>query len=79
MYASFRCVVVTTSTSPSHSPVENPLQVWTAFSGGCGRPSIQIVARCPIISMWLSYAISVCVAGSTTGQNRSQERGPSSE
>ena len=42
-YPGFRCVVVTVSTSPSHLPVEKPCQVCGAYSGGCGRPSIQIV------------------------------------
>jgi site-specific DNA recombinase len=34
VYVSLRCVVVTTRTSPSHTPVEKPLHVWTAFAGG---------------------------------------------
>ena len=37
------CVVVMVRVSPFHSPVENPMNVCGAYSGGCGRPSIQIV------------------------------------
>ena len=40
------CVVCTLSTRPCHSPVENPIQVCGASSGGCGRPSSQIVRSC---------------------------------
>ena len=39
---SFKCVVVTFSVLPSHSPVENPVQLWGAQAGGWGRPSMKI-------------------------------------
>src|SRR5687768_10061517 len=42
MNAVFMCVVVTLSAFPSHSPVENPAKVCSAYFDGCGRPSIQI-------------------------------------
>ena len=30
------CEVVTTRSSPCHSPVENPIHVWGMYSAGCG-------------------------------------------
>ena len=33
--------------SPSHLPVEKPCAVCSAYSGGCGRSSIQIVRSVP--------------------------------
>ena len=39
-------LVVTTSVSPSHCPVEKPIQVCSAKRDGCGRPSIHTVRRC---------------------------------
>src|SRR5438067_143215 len=44
-------VVVTTNALPSHFPVENPDQVWGAYSEGCGRPSIQIVRGLPYVPL----------------------------
>jgi len=46
IHSCLRCVVETVSMSPSHVPVENPCQVCGAHSGGCARPSIQIVRSC---------------------------------
>ena len=41
-YPSLRCVVVTFSVLPIHSPVEKPVQLCGAYAGGCGRPSMKI-------------------------------------
>src|SRR6266853_5837855 len=45
------CVVYTVRMSPSHLPVEKPCHVCGAHSGGCGRPSIQIVRSCSYVLM----------------------------
>ena len=49
--------------SPFHSPVEKPMNVCGAYSGGCGRPSIQIVRHCWYVPMYISIAMSSCVSG----------------
>ena len=53
IHPALRCVVFTTSTLPSHWPVENPCHVCAAYSGGCGRPSIQMSRRCSCHWMWV--------------------------
>ena len=57
------CVVVTVSMSPSHLPVEKPFQVCAAYSGGCGRPSIQIVRVCSNVLMYCLMAIKILRLG----------------
>ena len=43
MKAAFMCDVVTFSAPRTHSPVEKPSHVCSAYGEGCGRPSIQMV------------------------------------
>ena len=45
-------------------PVENPSQVCSAYSDGCGRPSIQMTRSSRPNTPSSVYAISVCVTGS---------------
>src|ERR1700730_1895345 len=70
IHPSFRCVVVTVSMSPSHLPVENPCHVCAAYSGGCGRPSIQIVRSGACHEIWVCHALTCCVGVSTSFQRR---------
>src|SRR5262249_46378353 len=49
IHSCLMCVVKTVRMSPSHLPVEKPIHVWGAHSGGCGRPSIQIVRSCSYV------------------------------
>src|SRR5438045_8578483 len=70
IHSCFRCVVYTVRMSPSHFPVENPCHVCGAHSGGCGRPSIEIVRSCSYVLMYILIAESVCVCGSFSSQMR---------
>ena len=64
------CVVRTRSLSPTHSPVEKPIQVCGAFPEGCARPSIQIVCDCSYVPMYWRIAISSWDVGSLSFQIR---------
>ena len=66
--AAFKWVVVMVNMSPSILPVEKPCQVCAAYSGGCGRPSIQMVRSGACQEMCVWYAMRRCDSLSTSFQ-----------
>src|SRR6476646_64047 len=70
IHSCLMCVVYTVRMSPSHLPVEKPCHVCGAHSGGCGRPSIQIVRSCACHSLCCPYATTSCDGPSLIFQMR---------